>query len=55
MHADEVKAVRDYGRAALRSKPRVAKVLRHIRGEEKEHARELRKVMSLASLRKVKP
>jgi rubrerythrin len=40
--ADEHKAISDYSEAITNSKPEDAQMLRHIRGEEQGHAKELK-------------
>ena len=44
--ADEHQAVKDYGAKAKEVSAPAAKVIRHIQGEEKHHARELSKLHS---------
>lgn len=41
----EHKAIKDYSSASSTAKPHEVKTLHHIKGEEKEHARELTKLI----------
>jgi len=45
--ADEHKAVKDYGAKAKEVSAPAAKIIRHIQGEEKHHARELSRIQAM--------
>lgn len=45
--ADEKQAIKDYGEKARRVSAPAAKVIRHIQGEERQHAQELGRVQSM--------
>ena len=45
--ADEHQAVKDYGAKAKQVSAPAAKVIRHIQGEEKHHAKELNRVRAM--------
>lgn len=54
LRKDEHKAIKEYETAAQTHKPNESQVLRHIKGEEKHHAKELTQLIRKRGSRNIK-